>query len=225
MRGKRRGFEITHGSSRELVLLADQVENLPKISLASRRRRRADPPVSSRIQDQVMTIEMFPLASWLNDAGNEAYFTSAIPHQRDEEIAALIDAWLSMAPLDRQVAASRISESQRSTLLTYGVRAASLAVRECKQEHSFHGLLALGLDGWRHDWRDNVMGLALHFDAALKLGCSPEKSFNDAAAHLSLKAATAFRSFLNRPPEARTLTSMGYIESSDVNGFRYKRTW
>ncbi|MEJ1968710.1 MAG: hypothetical protein WDN03_08800 [Rhizomicrobium sp.] len=61
-------------------------------------------------------------------------------------------------------------DEQRFTLLAYSERMASLAVREHNKGLIILGLLALGIDGWRGDWRDNAVLISLHYDAAKMLG-------------------------------------------------------
>jgi len=102
---------------------------------------------------------------------------------------------------------------------------ASLAVRDRNREHILLGLLALGLDGWRSDWRDNLLVVPLHYDAARRIGLCPDEIFEEAAKLLPEKPSSGLRSFLGRSEEDKAVEAMGYIPATDADGFLYKRTW
>jgi hypothetical protein len=102
---------------------------------------------------------------------------------------------------------------------------ASLAVRKKDRDIIIRGLIVLGVDGWRIDWRDNTMMLSLHNRSAELIGVEPASVFADAAKYLSLKVRKSFEQFLERKKEDISFDAMGFIESEDENGFRYKRTW
>jgi hypothetical protein len=172
-----------------------------------------------------MAINLFLSATWLDSSANIGYGRLPLPQLRDDEITRLLEDWLLLDPSERLASSAQVSEKQKDTLLAYSARMASLAVREKSAERIHLGLLALGIDGWKFDWRDSVGIVCLHYDAALKLGLVPERAFEDAAAVLSLKVATELRAFPKRSPVDRSLAAMGYVESVDSDGFRYKRTW
>jgi hypothetical protein len=168
---------------------------------------------------------LFSDVHWLDVAENKGYGLLPIPNPRDEEIKTLILRWSALDTVSRQRAAAAIRENQRFTLLAFSERMASRSVRERSQDLIFVGLLGLGLDGWRDDWRDNAALLCLHYDAARKIEVEPDKVFARAADLLSEKATIALRAFLNRSAEDQSLQAMGYEEGRDPEGFRYKRTW
>lgn len=170
-------------------------------------------------------MSIFSSAAWLGVDFNIGYGTLNIPSLRDEEITKLIEAWIELDTAARQVAAQQIMETQRFTLLAYSERMASYAVRTRDQRRIFLGLLALGVDGWKGDWRDNAEILCLHYDAAKVIGAVPNQIFEKAAKFLPLKVATALRLFIQRSPEDKSLEAMGYSAASDEDGFRYKRGW
>ena len=170
-------------------------------------------------------MDIFSSATWLNVDSNIGYGTLPIPQPRDSEITNLLETWVGLNEVERQAAAQRIVESQRFTLLAYSERMASLAVRIHDKEKIFLGLLALGVDGWHGDWRDNAEVLCLHYDAATRVCGAQEKIFKRAAKFLPSKAATALSSFLQRSKVDQSLKAMGYSAECDSDGFRYKRDW
>lgn len=170
-------------------------------------------------------MNIFSSADWLNTDSNIGYGVLPIPDARDIKITELIKAWLNLDASVRQAETLQIREQQRYTLLAYSERMASFAVRTRDQELIFLGLLALGIDGWRDDWRDNAEIVALHYDAAQRIDESPDRIFDRAATKLSLKVATQLRLFLRRSPTDQSLAAMGYSVGNDADGFRYKRDW
>ncbi len=168
---------------------------------------------------------LFYNASWLVGSETDGYGTRPIPDLLDDRISSLINEWRSLPAEERAVESKAITEEQSSTLLAYSERMASLAVRMKSQDLVAFGLLALGIDGWQTDWRENTLLLCLHFDASKKIGITPEITFGNAAKLLSPNVATALKEFLQREPQDQSLKSMGYKESADSDGFRYERTW
>src|SRR6266852_7285814 len=171
-----------------------------------------------------MNGNLFASCTWLRGQNNPGYGTLPIPQARDTEISNLLRAWMALDELDRKQSALALSNEQRSTLLAYSERMASLAVRERSQELVTLGLVALGVDGWRADWRDNALIVNLHFDAAQRIGASPGTIFESAAQLLPEKPAHALRSFLRRSADDKSLEAMGYVVGNDDDGFRYRRT-
>jgi hypothetical protein len=172
-----------------------------------------------------MNDDIFSNAAWLSVDHNSGYGPATIPHPRDAEIQSLLSDWILLEPAIRSRAAIALSEDQQFTLLAFSERMASAAIRTKNAECIFYGLLALGIDGWLSDWRDNVTLLCLHYNASKKLGISPEEMFSKAGKILSEAVAAALAAFLKRSAEDKALDSMGYDEGSDDGGFRYKRTW
>jgi hypothetical protein len=157
----------------------------------------------------------------LKGENNRGYSHLRIPVPRDAEITTLLKTWMALDEPIRRESASRISE-QPYTLLAYSRRMASLVVRERNEELLLLGLLALGVDGWRFDFRDNLPNLALHYDAARRIGVDPEPIFERAAAMLYGKAADGLRTFLRRSAYDKSLEVMAFEVGADDDGFRYK---
>ena len=69
------------------------------------------------------------------------------------------------------------------------------------------------------------MLLPLHYDAAKKIGEDPDLIFAEAAKILPPNVGPSLVKFLKRAPADRSREAMGYEESVDADGFRYRRTW
>ena len=171
-----------------------------------------------------MQTSIFSDAHWLRTE-NQGYGQLPIPRVLDHKIHQVISKWIDLNENARKEAAKSIQESQRFAFLAFSERMASLAVRKKSTDLIFTGLVALGVDGWRYDWRDNVLLLALHYDAALKLGIEPNVVFDQAAMLMDNEVAEGIRSFPRRSKEDKSLEAMGYREGNDDDGFRYMRTW
>lgn len=172
-----------------------------------------------------MSSTIFADADWLNMTENVGYGQLPIPDSKDSRIQRLIQQWIALNEAYRIIAGESIEESQRFTLLAYSERMASLAVRQQSIDLIYLGLIALGIDGWRNDWRDNAVLLSLHYDATKRLGGDFKNTFHRAEKPLSKKVAKAFQAFLKRSDEDKSLDAMGYEVGEDEDGFRYKRTW
>jgi len=102
---------------------------------------------------------------------------------------------------------------------------ASRAVRDKSRIDIFYGLLALGIDGWKFEWRDNIMVLSLHYHSAILISIDPPSVFSEAGKYMSFNVKKSFEQFLKRKEEDRSISAMGFCCSEDKDGFRYKRTW
>lgn len=140
-----------------------------------------------------MTDDIIASAIWLKAENNRGYGALPIPQPPDDKITKLLRAWATLALSARSAASTRVLDEQRFTLLAYSERMASLAVRTGDIEKIFLGLLAVGVDGWRGDWRNNIILLSLHYDAAQKLSRAAEPVFEKAASLLSPNVATVGR--------------------------------
>jgi hypothetical protein len=171
-----------------------------------------------------MNASPFLSADWLRSSSNIGYGALPIPQSLDSEITQLLEAWTRLNPSQRAAAVLQISNEQRQTLLAYGERMASLSVRNFDARLIHYGLLAVGIDGWLSDRRDNVMIVSLLYDAANRIGAEPRAIFESASALLVDMPASAIRRFLLRSAEDKSLAAMGYIAGADLDGFRYLRT-
>jgi hypothetical protein len=170
-------------------------------------------------------LEVLSAADCLQQENLCNYWKSPLPHPIDKQIGELLRAWMALSEDDRRESASRISQFQSDVLKGYGERMASLAVRERNEEFIHLGLVAIGVDDWRFDYRDNLVIVPLHYDAAKRIGADPDAIFERAALCLYGNSASGLRSFLRRTPHDKTIGVMGYAVDSNEQGFRYRRTW
>lgn len=169
--------------------------------------------------------KLFKQATWLQGKNTEGYGPKPIPNTLDMMISEVIDCWRLLDEQERIQEAEAISDDQRAALLAYSERMASNAVRLKSRLDLVRGIIALAIDGWRFEWRENVMLVSLHFNSANKIGVSPQDLFLEASNCLSEQVKDALLAFLRRKPEDQKIEAMGFRESSDSDGFRYERVW
>lgn len=173
-----------------------------------------------------MSDDLFLSAGWLSPQKYKGYFRSPIPELRDDKIGNLLQRWSSLDKDQRKASSSKASREQRRILLAYSERMASLAVRKRQSDCIFLGLLALGISEGAGDFREAMLKVPLHFDAARRIEADPRALFEKAAALLpGEEAAETLREYPKISPEKQTIEVMGYVAGSDEQGFRYERTW
>lgn len=165
------------------------------------------------------------IAARLVAGKNPGYGPLPLPAPLDAEIARLLDAFAHASPARREFLLSRITPAHSPTLLAFSERMASLGVREREPRRLFEGLLALVVESFAADYRENAMILSLHYDAATKIGADPARLFEEAASYAKPEVAQALRGFLARSPEDKSIAAMGYEEGAEPGGFRYQRNW
>jgi hypothetical protein len=165
------------------------------------------------------------LAMELHRDNNRGYGPLPIPQPRDNEISNLLRRWMALDDTSREQSALQVGDEHLFVLLAYSERMATRAVREGNQDLVLLGLIALGLDDWRIDFRENMLIVPLHLDAAERIGAVPAALFEHAASFLPRTSAQGLRDFLKRSGRDKSLAVMGYVVGKDGDGFRYQRTW
>jgi hypothetical protein len=123
----------------------------------------------------------------------------------------------------RHAACQQLTTTPAVALEMYSERMASLAVRTKDSELILLALLALSIDDWRYDWRNNIVLSTMQWDAATRIGGDAFALFEKAASLLPANAAAGLRSFARRSPDLQSLEIMGLAAGSGGGGFRYKR--
>jgi hypothetical protein len=152
----------------------------------------------------------------LDDAAHLAYYGSALPGPKDDEITGLVDDYLADAPPERLKIASGLSESQASWLGTYAHRMAIVSVRKKSADTLRKALVALLMAAKVTDPRESTMTMSVLYRAAelLLLG---DGAFRGAAAEApDADAEQLLLGFLNRAD--KTIQKMGYREETGKNG-------
>lgn len=148
-----------------------------------------------------------------------------IPSIFDQEISDLINAFLKGTMEEQEFARNAFSDEYSFTFLFFSERMACLSVREKLEKYLFEGLIAHAIEGGKFDPRENMLVLSLLYHSAVKIGADPVSLFKRASKFATGKIKEIIAGFPHRKLENRSIEAMGYIESSDKDGFRYTRTW
>jgi hypothetical protein len=98
----------------------------------------------------------------------------------------------------------------------------SLAVRRHDPDLLVRAVVAIVLGGLDQNALEALMVMPLVENSARLLGVSLPGIFEKAAAIVGHPGSVNLMVWLARKPEDRTIASMGFVESADEGGFRYK---
>lgn len=154
----------------------------------------------------------------------QGYARAPLLNPLDQLIFALSDL-VSENPDARSNARTLIGDKHKFIFLGFAERMASYAVRTKSKEVILKGLRAYVLQEKLGDFREGIPILALLYQASLKTGYPPDALFLEAAKLGDSNTVQLMSLFLKRDEGDKSLSSMGYIESSDKEGFRYQRKW
>lgn len=153
-----------------------------------------------------------------------AYHQSALPSALDDEVAALVRQFAQADEAQRQAIDAQVTEEHSYGFLIFAERMAALAVREQAASRLRDGLLAIGLERFRLDLREDLMVMSLLHHSALRIGADPDATFRAVYDAVPAQVAREFETFIQRPAELKRIGTMGYREADDAGGFRYDRT-
>lgn len=154
----------------------------------------------------------------------EGYLKWSIPHERDGEIARIVDRFAR--DIEQGCPRAPLNGDQGQALAVFAERMASLAVRDRDPEYIRRGLLALGLAASvSYDVREEILVMSLLWRSAVLLGIDAAHLFTSIGAVLNGRGGQQLASFAQRSPEHQSIEAMGYVVGSDDAGFRYRRTW
>jgi hypothetical protein len=151
-----------------------------------------------------------------------AYGPAPIPDPRDDLVGKFIDRAESGGPAAVASLCASASEHGRRVLRAYGERMASLAVRRRDPALLVRAVVAIVLGGLDQNALEALMVLPLVENSASLLGVGLPSIFEEAAAVVGHPGSVSLVSWLARTPADRSIASMGFTESSDEGGFRYK---
>lgn len=163
--------------------------------------------------------------SILDEKNNVGYGPKTIPCERDDEIQKLIRVWMEANAETRSELVSKITNQHCGTLLAFGERTASRAVRQHHKQDVIDGLIALNLAQREADEREILIALSLLFRSAVIVAGDPKSIFDEAKKYFDNNFLTIIDEFLKRSEEDKSIDVMGFIEGADEDGFRFMRTW
>lgn len=151
------------------------------------------------------------------------YGPRPIPDPLDDEVTAFVERLEKGGPDAVRNASAVVSESGRDVLQAYAGRVASQAVRRGEPSILLHAVVALVVAGLDRNYPEALMGMALIDHSAMKIGADLERILEEASAIVGHPGTVSLVMWISRAPEKRTISVMGYAESEDDDGFRYRR--
>src|SRR5215471_11939572 len=154
------------------------------------------------------------------------YGHSRMPNSVDDSVARFLDEYGGMSTETRESVRSSLTPDYSAGLLAFAERMAVLAVRENNPDRVLSGLLAIVLEDFRVDQREDLLVLSLLLNSAIKIKADPDDLFNRAAACARRHVAEVLLQFLkNNKKKKKIVEQMGYKETTTEDGFDYTRTW
>ncbi len=154
-----------------------------------------------------------------------SYGPSALPNARDDEVEQYVDQLRAGGPGAVGSATDVASEAGRQVLRAYAERMASLAVRQGEPLQLLRGLVALVVGGLYRNELEALMVMSLVDNSAHRLGLETAELFGQASRVVGHPGSVYLMHWLTRSAEDRSIKAMGFVESSDGDGFRYKLDW
>jgi hypothetical protein len=151
-----------------------------------------------------------------------AYGPAPIPDPRDDLVDKFLDQVESGGPAAVASYTVGASERGRRVLRAYGERMASLAVRRHDPGLLVRAVAAIVLGGLDQNALEALMAMPLVENSARLLDTNLASIFEKASGIVGHPGSVNLMVWLTRAPEDRTIASMGFVESSDEGGFRYK---
>lgn len=152
-----------------------------------------------------------------------AYSQTPMPSELDAEVIALIGRFTNSTGQQRAALDALVADTHSFGLLIFAERMAALAVREKSAERVRVGLLAIAIENFRWDLREDIMVMSLLYDSAVKIGADADATFRSMYEHAPPRVAQELENFIERPAELKRIAVMGYHEVDDAAGFRYDR--
>jgi len=157
------------------------------------------------------------------DEKHPGYYHQPIPNELDDEIGNLVRVFIEASAQGREAILSKSREANSFALIVFAERMAALAVRENSRRRLLEGLLALIIEGFKFDYRDNMTIWAPLYHSAAKIGVEPEGLFQEAASYARNTVSEWMLDFPKRSPEERGLRAFKFKETYAPDGFRYER--
>lgn len=169
-----------------------------------------------------MLIELKEKLEWENLIGKGLL---PIPSALDSDISRVVNRYMQRTAEEQAFIRDTFTDKNSFAFIRFSERMAVLAVRERSEKYLFEGLIAHAIEGGKFDIRENILILSLLYHSATKIGADPIELFTRAAQLAKGEIAEEIAHFPHRKPEDKSIETMGYIELSDKDGFKYKRTW
>jgi hypothetical protein len=149
-------------------------------------------------------------------------YGSKLPGKYDFKFIELAEYYSKSNKVERERIRNNIDDEIRLLIIGFSDRLATVADRTANQKLLFLALLAHSIEDFRYDERENIIRLALVNHVAIKLKVQPSELFEKVIKLSSVNGAAILRDFNNRPPELKSIRTMGIIEEQTATGVNYR---
>ncbi|MEA2646376.1 MAG: hypothetical protein QOE92_1459 [Chloroflexota bacterium] len=162
----------------------------------------------------------------LDSISRFVYVQEPAPSATDEQLLAICQAVNAAGPERGRAFAEQLNEHRRVIIGMFGSRAPTLVLGPDRADEERQELLACGLVAEAlanlgyPDFRDVLVGLALHHECARRLKLDPSEVFDDAARYADEETAALMRIFGRRRDV--TLQRFGWREIPTPGGPRFE---
>lgn len=166
------------------------------------------------------------LAEKLSSPAANGYLKQELPCELDSLATSIVTDYIHGSENERSFIRSSFNVDQSFGWLAYAERLASLALKENSKQNILYGLVALVIEGFKLDARENILILSLLNNSATKLGVDPTIIFNEASRIAPPSIASYLHDFSNRILEKKNIETMRYQEKECEKGpLLYVRNW
>jgi hypothetical protein len=157
----------------------------------------------------------------IQEADWRQYGDSPIPVALDADLRLIVEHISQLDEIGRREFLSLLSEDHANTLARYAERMAAQAIRYCNAEYIREGLKALAIVYGVGDPRDVLACINLLYHSAKKIGQDPKTVF-DSIRLPNLDCEQLVRELFDNKKRDWSISVMGYVETTDQDGFRYR---
>lgn len=158
-------------------------------------------------------------------AGDRFYDNPQLPCDADRAVMEVVDGFTKATPAEREQFIEAVPNKDAGFFLSFAVRMATLGVREKSVTRVRQGLIAVVIENFRRDSREDLMTLAPLNDAAGRVGADPVDLFDEAASYATPDVAEKLKTFVRRHPDLKSLRVMGFSAQDTPQGFQYVFRW
>jgi hypothetical protein len=160
--------------------------------------------------------------AYLKGVSRHFYVQEEVPSATDHEIMQVCRAVEAAGPARGRELAARLDDHQRIVLGMFGSRTPQMALADALPDDERPSVLAAGLiaealaNAGHTDFRDVLVGLALHYECARRIRLDPTDVF-DAAAHYADDETAALMRIFGRRRDV-TVKRFGWAEVRTPTG-------
>lgn len=153
------------------------------------------------------------------------YAAERLPSDTDKQILQLTRVFREGSEEQRTLIRDQVTDEYTYGLLTFAKRMAVLTVRKEEVKWAKEGLLAVAIENFNLDQREDMPMLCLLNHSITKIGADPVAVFEEVARYAEPDVSETMMRYVKKKEREKSIAAMGYEEVSGADGFDYKRKW